>query len=112
MPTRDQFATLSPASGFDANARRDGRPELVELPVCSPEADNCCAMAWPRQPVASRRADYAATARRFLEVSRRYLAFQYTGSRHWYPHGGIFSAPSAGSRRHSCPLEQGDKHAA
>lgn len=40
---------------------------------------------------------YAVTVRRFLDVSRVYLALQYTGARHWYPNGGIFTGSSAGS---------------
>jgi hypothetical protein len=37
---------------------------------------------------------YTFAARRFLDVSRVYLAFQYTGSRHWRPNGKLFTGSS------------------
>ncbi|MHB1084860.1 MAG: hypothetical protein ACYCZA_08470 [Thiobacillus sp.] len=53
---------------------------------------------------------YAVTVRRFLDVSRVYLALQYTGARHWYPNGGIFTESSDGSRCPAQRFKQGEKH--
>jgi hypothetical protein len=55
-------------------------------------------------------AAYATCARRFLDTSRAYLSLQYTGSRHWYPNGSIFTEPSAEGRIPVAFFKQGEKH--
>lgn len=44
----------------------------------------------PRPNRLVEQASYATHAIRFLATTRVYLSLQYTGSRHWYPNGGIF----------------------
>jgi hypothetical protein len=63
-----------------------------------------------RREKAGELALYAVTARRFLEVSRYYLAIPYTGSRHWYPNGRIFSGSSAAGRDSDPISKQGERH--
>jgi hypothetical protein len=63
-----------------------------------------------RQTRTGEQALYAVTARRFLEVSRYYLAIPYTGSRHWYPNGTIFSGSSAACRLPEWLFTEGEKH--
>jgi hypothetical protein len=64
----------------------------------------------PRANGRVEQAAYATRARRFLDVSQAYLSLQYTGSRHWYPNGRIFTTPSAGSRLPVPLFKQGEKH--
>lgn len=64
----------------------------------------------PRQNKAGEQSLYALTVRHFLDVSRVYLAFQYTGSRHWKPNGGMFTVPFSGTRRPVPIFCEGEKH--
>lgn len=102
----EPFASFPPVktscSGIDANKRRASRMMANAFPS---EADSR-----PRQNRAGEQALYALTVRHFLDMSRVYLAFQYTGSRHWKPNGGMFAAPFSGTRRPAPIFSEGEKH--
>lgn len=91
----------SSRSSIDANKRRAN----WMLANTFSEADSRPCQNW-----AGEQSLYALTVRHFLDMSRVYLAFQYTGSRHWKPNGGIFTVPFPGTRRPVPIFRAGEKH--